>query len=100
MKMKEAKIHVSVNRVLFRHIMPAINVLLIDAFWIKEFLLKVDFELRQKGYKGVFLIHFVIRDFADVRRYFVLNIFDSFTNFDWVNVQNWEIKNIIQSWRA
>ena len=51
---KEAKTHVSVNRVLFRHIMPAIDVLLVDAFWIKEFLLKVDFELRQKDIKVCF----------------------------------------------
>lgn len=99
--MKEAKIHVSVNKVSFKHIMPAIDVLLIDAFWIKEFLLSIDSQLRQKGYKGVFLVHFVIRDFADVRRYFVLKILDNFTDFTWVNVQNWEIKNTISEvWRA
>jgi len=98
--MKDSLLHISINKLEFSIILPAIDVLIIKTDWFHGLLNEVDKQMREKGYKGMFLIHFNARYFADVRRYFILSIFEKFTEIEWVEVDNWKIKKVIQNWEV
>lgn len=98
--MDDSLLHVSINKLDFWDILPAIDVLIIKTDWFYNLLNEIDKQMIKRGYRGMFLVHFNARYFADVRRYFVLSIFEKFTEIEWVEVENWKIKKVIKNWET
>ena len=96
--MKDSMLHISINKLDFWDILPAIDVLIIEVDWFYYLLDKIDKQMRAKSYKGSYLIHFNARYFKDTRKYFVLSIFEKFTRVVWVDVENWKVKKVIKNW--